>query len=53
VSADGPIKVFPRDGRWVVDYGSYAHGYHPTRAEAVQVATLAAHYEHRELIVEQ
>ena len=47
-----PIKVFARDGKWVVDYGSYTHGYHLTRSEAVKTATLAAHYEHRELVVE-
>jgi hypothetical protein len=47
-----PIKVFARDGKWVVDYGSYANGYHLTRAEAVATATLAAHHEHRELVVE-
>ena len=48
-----PIRVFTRDGRWLVDYGSYAHGYHSTRAEAIQTAALAAHYEHRELVVEE
>ena len=47
-----PIKVFSRNGKWLVDYGSYAHGYHTTRDEAVQTATLAAHYEHRPLEVE-
>lgn len=36
----------------MVDDGSYAHGYHLTRAEALETATLAAHYEHRELVVE-
>ena len=28
-----PIRVFPKDGKWLVDYGSYAHGYHETRRE--------------------
>ena len=51
MSATGPIKVYAKDGKWVVNYGSYAHGYHLTRAAAVQTATLAAHYEHRELVV--
>jgi hypothetical protein len=32
----GPVKVFATDGKWVVDYGSYAHGYHPTRVEAME-----------------
>jgi hypothetical protein len=48
----GPIKVFARDGKWVVDYGSYAHGYHLTRVEAINTARLAAHYERRQLVVE-
>jgi hypothetical protein len=47
-----PIKIFVRDGKWVVDYGSYAHGYHLTRVEAIKTARLAAHYEHRELVIE-
>ena len=50
--AEPPIKVFARDGKWVVDYGSYAHGYHLTRVEAVKTARLAAHQEHRELVIE-
>ena len=48
----GPIRVFARDGRWVVNYGSFAHGYHLTRVEAVKTARLAAHFAHRELVVE-
>ena len=47
-----PVRVFPRDGKWLVDYGSYAHGYHATRREAVEAATRAAHDEHRELTIE-
>jgi Uncharacterized protein conserved in bacteria (DUF2188) len=47
-----PIKVFPRDGKWLVDYGSYAHGYHQTREEALEKATRAARDEQRELTVE-
>ena len=47
-----PIRVFARDGKWVVDYGSYANGYHLTRFEALNAAKLAAFYEDRELVVE-
>jgi hypothetical protein len=47
-----PIRVFPRDGKWLVDYGSYAHGYHATRREAIETATRAAHDEQRELTIE-
>jgi hypothetical protein len=47
-----PIRVFARDGKWLVDYGSYAHGYHVTRAEAIKTARLAAHFEHRGLVIE-
>ena len=47
-----PIKVFPRDGKWLVDYGSYAHGYHATRREAIETAKRAARDEQRELTVE-
>lgn len=28
-----PIRVFAEDGKWLVDYGSYAHGYHSSRSE--------------------
>jgi Uncharacterized protein conserved in bacteria (DUF2188) len=48
----GPIRVFLRDGRWLVDYGSYAHGYHETRREAIETATRSARNEHRELAIE-
>jgi hypothetical protein len=47
-----PIRVFPRDGKWLVDYGSYAHGYHRTRREAIETATRAAQTEQRELTIE-
>jgi hypothetical protein len=47
-----PIRLFARDGKWVVDYGSYAHGYHLTRADAIKTATLAAYVEHRRLVIE-
>lgn len=47
-----PIKVYPRDGQWLVDYGSYAHGFHTTREEAVKTATAAGVVMQRELIIE-
>jgi len=47
-----PIRVFLKDGKWLVDYGSYAHGYHKTRREAIETATRAARDEQRELSVE-
>ena len=47
-----PTRVFARDGQWLVDYGSYVHGYHLTHAEAVAAATEAATSEARELVVE-
>jgi hypothetical protein len=48
----GAIRVFFRDGNWLVDYGSYAHGYHLTRAEAIETATRNARDEGRDLVVE-
>jgi len=53
VSEAGPIRVFARNGKWLVDYGSYAHGYHVTRAAAIETATKAARDECRELVVEE
>ena len=50
--SDPPIRVFLRNGQWRVDYGSYADGFHATRAEAVATATVAADLEHRQLEVE-
>jgi Uncharacterized protein conserved in bacteria (DUF2188) len=47
-----PIRVFLKDGKWLVDYGSYAHGYHETRREAIETATRAARVERRELTIE-
>jgi hypothetical protein len=47
-----PIRVFAKDGKWLVDYGSYAHGYHETRREAIETARRAARHEHRELTIE-
>lgn len=47
-----PIKVFRMKGEWLVDYGSYAHGYHSTRNAAIKTAAAAARAEHRGLVVE-
>jgi hypothetical protein len=47
-----PIRVFPKAGKWLVDYGSYAQGSHKTRREALETATHAARNEHRELTIE-
>jgi hypothetical protein len=47
-----PIRVFARDGKWLIDYGRYAHGYHETRDEAIEVAAEAARTERRELVIE-
>ncbi len=52
MSESGPIRVFPRDGRWVVDYGSYVSAYCETRSQAIVVGTEAARLEHRELLIE-
>jgi hypothetical protein len=52
VSETDPIRVHPRGGRWLVNYGSYVQGYHETRAEAIEVATAAALVEGRELTIE-
>ncbi len=47
-----PICVHPRDGNWLVDYGSYVQGYYETKAEAIDVAKAAAFVEQRELTIE-
>jgi hypothetical protein len=49
---EDPIKVFPRKGMWLVDYGSYAHGYHKTRDQAIETATQAAKDEERDLVIQ-
>ena len=51
-SSEPPIRVFHEGEYWRVDYGSYADGFHATRAEAVAAATLAAAHEHRKLETE-
>jgi hypothetical protein len=50
--SDPPIRVFFRDGYWRVDYGSYVDGFHATRAEALEAATVAGAREHRKLEIE-
>ncbi len=52
MSKADPIRVLARDDKWLVDYGSYAHGYHLTRNEAIKTATDAAKHERRELVIE-
>jgi len=47
-----PIRVHQEDGLWQVDYGSYAHGYHRSREEAIEKATTDAARENRELTIE-
>lgn len=47
-----PIRVFLEEGQWLVDYGSYARGFHATRDAAIQTATAAARSERRGLVVE-
>jgi hypothetical protein len=51
VSESDPIRVHERDGRWLVNYGSYIQGYFDARAEAIEVAK-AAFVEQRELTIE-
>ena len=46
------IRVYAEEGAWVVNYGSYANGFHTTRNEAIQAATDAARSEGRELVIE-
>jgi hypothetical protein len=52
MSETGPIRVFAQNGQWLVDYGSYAHGFHATRDAAIHAAAAAARVEHRGLVVE-
>ena len=48
-----PIRVFARNGKWLVDYGSYAHGYHETRSEAIRTAMKAGKDERREVVIDE
>jgi hypothetical protein len=52
VTESGPIRVFPRDGKWIVDFGSHVCAYCATRSQAVAVGSDAALAEQRELLVE-
>jgi hypothetical protein len=52
VTDAGPIRVYVRDGKWLVDYGSYVHESYGSRGEAIRVGTHAAFVERRELKVE-
>jgi hypothetical protein len=53
VSESDPIRVYVRNGKWLIDYGSYAQGWYHTRNEAIEVASAAALREHRELTIER
>lgn len=46
-----PIKVYRRKQYWLVDYGSYAHGYYPTRSQTVTTGEAGARHEGRELSI--
>jgi hypothetical protein len=48
-----PIRVHARGDAWLVNYGSYAHGRHGTRDEAIKAALTAAVSENRELTIER
>jgi hypothetical protein len=48
-----PIRVHAKGGAWLVNYGSYAHGRHGTRDEAIRAALTAAVQENRELTIER
>jgi hypothetical protein len=52
VTDAGPIRVYARDGKWLVDYGSYVHESYGSRGEAIRMGTHAAFVERRELKVE-
>ena len=53
MSGSDPIRVYIRNGKWLIDYGSYAQGWYHTRSEAIEVASGAAQREHRELTIER
>ena len=52
VTDAGPIRVYARDGKWLVNDGSSVHGSYGTREEAIRVGRRAAFVECRELTVE-
>jgi hypothetical protein len=45
--------VYARNGKWLIDYGSYAQGWYQSRREAIEVATKTAVHERRELTIER
>ena len=45
--------MYARNGKWLIDYGSYAQGWYQSRPEAIEVATKAAVHERRELTIER
>jgi hypothetical protein len=53
MSEADPIRVYARNGKWLIDYGSYAQGWYLSRREAIEVATKAAVHERRELTIER
>jgi hypothetical protein len=48
-----PIRVYARNGKWLIDYGSYSQGSYVSRSEAIEVASDAALHERRELTIER
>jgi len=42
-----PIRVYVRNGKWLIDYGSYSQGSYVSRSEAIEVATTAAYDKRR------
>jgi hypothetical protein len=48
-----PIRVYTRNGTWLVDYGSYAKGHHDSREAAIKEALKDAVWENRELTIER
>jgi hypothetical protein len=47
-----PIRVYARNGMWLIDYGNYSQGWYQTRRVALKVATEAARVACRELTIE-
>ena len=52
MSQADPIKVYGRNGKWLISYGNYSQGWYDSRSEAIEVATAAAFIEGRELTIE-
>lgn len=47
------IRVFPRDGRWIVDLGSSVWAYYDSRSQAIAAAAEAARDAHRGLVIDE